>query len=302
MQQGIYDDPVRKSMTALADLMPARYGKSERSETWVAALTVPVSLTRAAAAATAAAAAPPSPQPDANSQAQSSKAQRKSKRKRDQQQAAAQASAAAAAAAPAVPAVPVVPPPGPAALADFQHATDLANAGRNTDAQLELEQFELRYPGYAVPAIDLGLLARRQGKLDASETALQRATQLDADSAVAWSELGVTLRQEGKFTQARAAYARALSADPGYAPAYRNLGVLLDLYLGDAAAALPQFEHYKMLTGEDKPVSTWIADLRARTGIKATPIAPSSAPSAGAATLSPDVPAGKPAAGKAAAT
>jgi tetratricopeptide (TPR) repeat protein len=308
-------------MVALAELMPARYGKTERSETWVAALTVPVSVTRAEAATAAAAAAAAASAPaDANSKAQSSKAKRKSKReaKREQQQAAAQAPVpAAAAAAPAAPAAPVSPPM-PAALADFQHASDLANAGRNTDAQLDLEQFELRYPGYAVPAIDLGLLARREGKLDASEAALQRATQLDTDSAVAWSELGVTLRQEGKFTQARAAYAHALAADPGYAPAYRNFGVLLDLYLGDAAAALPQFERYKMLTGENKPVSTWIADLRARTGIKAapntppvpsppggpsTPAVPAAAnPLAGAANPSPKVPAGKPAADKAAAT
>ena len=299
MQQGIYDDSVRKSMTALAQLMPARYGKTERSETWVAALTVPVSVTRAATAtATAVAAA-------------ARTAQTKTRKAR--------VSAPAATAAPAAPVAPVVGPPSAAALADFQHATDLANAGRNTDAQLELEQFELRYPGYAIPAIDLGLLSRRAGNLAASEAALQRATQLDPDSAVAWSELGVTLRQEGKFAPARAAYAHALGADPNYAPAHRNLGVLLDLYLGDAAAALPQFERYRALTGEDKPVSTWIADLRQRTGIKPTPSAPSAAgtspasaapaaddPAAGAphpsSNSSPKVPAGKPAAGKAAAT
>ena len=290
MQQGIYDVSVRQSMAALAELMPARYGKTERSETWIAALTVPVSVTRAAAAA-AVAATP--------AKAKATKV-------------------TALTAAPAVPGaeppVPAVGPPGAAALADFQHATDLANAGRNTDAQLELEQFELRYPGYAIPAIDLGLLGRRAGNLAASEAALQRATQLDPDSAVAWSELGVTLRQEGKFTPAREAYSHAISADPNYAPAYRNLGVLLDVYLGDAAAALPQFERYRALTGEGKPVDTWIADLRQRTGIKATPPPTPAAPSAPGVAGTPqtssipssnsssNVPADKPAAGKAATT
>ena len=170
-----------------------------------------------------------------------------------------------------------MPAPSAAALADFQHVTDLANAGKDTDATLELKQFELRYPGYATPAIDMGLLARRGGRLDESEAALHRATQLDANSAVAWSELGVTLRQQGKFSEARAAYAHALAVDPDYAPAHRNLGVLLDLYMGDAAAALPQFERYKALTAEDKPVSTWIADLRQRTGVKATAPVPAAA-------------------------
>jgi len=35
---GIYDDWVRKSFTRLAQLMPARYAKSERSETLVGQL------------------------------------------------------------------------------------------------------------------------------------------------------------------------------------------------------------------------------------------------------------------------
>ncbi|MGH8144066.1 MAG: tetratricopeptide repeat protein, partial [Steroidobacteraceae bacterium] len=129
MRQGIYDDSVRNSMTALAELMPARYGKTERSETWVAALTVPVSVTRAEAAAAAAAAAA-SAQPDANATAQTSKAKRKQKREAKRTHPAlAQAGAAAAAAKATAVAVPAGPmPPSPAALADFQHATDLGNA------------------------------------------------------------------------------------------------------------------------------------------------------------------------------
>jgi tetratricopeptide (TPR) repeat protein len=123
-------------------------------------------------------------------------------------------------------------------------------------------------------AIDRGLLARQDGMLEASEAALKQATELDAANPIAWDELGLTLRGEGKFADARAAYQQAISADDSYAPAHRNLGVLLDLYAGDPAAALPQFERYKALTSEDKPVSTWIAELRARTGIKPPAAAP----------------------------
>jgi tetratricopeptide (TPR) repeat protein len=104
--------------------------------------------------------------------------------------------------------------------------------------------------------------------LNKSEQSLRQATTLDAGNAAAWSELGVTLRQQGKFAEARAAYEHSLAANPDYAPAHRNLGVLLDLYLGEPAAALPEMERYKALTSEDKPVSSWIAELRARTGVK----------------------------------
>ena len=38
---GVYDESVRKSFDALAKMKPARYGKVERSEVWVADLAVP---------------------------------------------------------------------------------------------------------------------------------------------------------------------------------------------------------------------------------------------------------------------
>ncbi len=73
----------------------------------------------------------------------------------------------------------------------------------------------------------------------------------------------------GEFKDAAASYQKAVEVDPLYAPAWRNLGVLEDLYLSDPARALPAFEQYKSLTGEEKPVSGWIADLRQRLGMPA---------------------------------
>jgi Flp pilus assembly protein TadD len=234
---------VRKSFAALAQLSPARYGKIELAQVWLAALQVPVPA--ASAEDPPAAAVASSSGAHATVPPQAAKA-----------------------------AAPSAPSPSPAALADFQQLTALANAGRDTDAQLELEQFELRYPGYPTAAIDLGLLARRDGQLPQSETALRRATQLDPANPMAWSELGITLRQEGKFKDARAAYMQALAVDPNYAPAHRNLGVLLDLYQGDPTDALSEFQRYKQLTGEDKPVSVWLADLRRRSGTHAAAASP----------------------------
>jgi hypothetical protein len=58
--------------------------------------------------------------------------------------------------------------------------------------------------------------------------------------------------------------------------------VVSDLYLGDPERALTAFERYKELTGEEKPVSGWIAELRARTG-KPPLRKPAAAPAAGSA-------------------
>jgi tetratricopeptide (TPR) repeat protein len=118
---------------------------------------------------------------------------------------------------------------------------------------------------------------------------LRQTTGENPGNALAWSELGVALRLNGKFGESRTAYERALGVDPNLAAAHRNLAVLLDLYLNQPAAALAEFEKYRELSGEEKPVSGWIAELRARTGIKA-PVA--SAPAAD--TPATDAPAAEP--------
>jgi tetratricopeptide (TPR) repeat protein len=110
-----------------------------------------------------------------------------------------------------------------------------------------------------------------------TEAALRQLADATPPSAAAASELGILLRRQGKFSSARTAYEQAIAADANFAPAHRNLAVLLDLYMGQSVAALPEFEKYRELTGEEKPVSGWIAELRSRTGQKAAP-APGATP------------------------
>jgi Flp pilus assembly protein TadD len=122
------------------------------------------------------------------------------------------------------------------------------------------------------------LLYRKINQLPESEAALQKATERAGWDAATWTEYGLTLRQAGKFPEARAAYEHAIKANPSYAPAHRNLGVLLDLYLDDPVTAQSELETYKTLTGEDKPVSGWLAELRSRNKVPAKAAAPEPAP------------------------
>jgi hypothetical protein len=59
--------------------------------------------------------------------------------------------------------------------------------------------------------------------------------------------------------------------DPSYAAAILNLGILLDLYLGDAPAALVLYQRYLTLspTG-DALVTKWVAELQNRKPTAAT--------------------------------
>jgi len=178
--------------------------------------------------------------------------------------AAAAGTAAAAEGASAAAAHPDVPP---AARVDFDRAVNYMRAGNATEAELGFKQVALQYPQFAAPLVNLAIMKRKEGHPDQAEQLLKNAVEHESTSAVAWTELGATQSMRGEFKEAAGSYHQAITVDPHYAPAWRNLGVLSDLYLGDPKEALSAFEQYKQLTGEEKPVSGWIAELRQRLGI-----------------------------------
>ncbi|MGH8209131.1 MAG: hypothetical protein ACREU6_05950 [Steroidobacteraceae bacterium] len=206
-----------------------------------------------------------------------------------------QSGSAAAGAQPGANGAAGVPPNGaPVAItargkADFERAVGFMRAGNNTEAELEFKQVALQFPQLAAPYVNLGILYRKTGHLDQSEDALKSAVERNEGSAIAWTELGATQRLRGEFPNAAASYEHAIADDPNFAPAYRNLGVVSDLYLGDPERALTAFERYKELTGEEKPVSGWIAELRQRTGKPPLkrPAAPAAAPASGSLDAAP---------------
>lgn len=125
-------------------------------------------------------------------------------------------------------------------------------------------------------AYQRGVQLRDAGQLEEAAAAFTESARLAPTSPTPLNELGVVQRQRGEFTAAADAYNRALAIDAQYAPALRNLGVLRDLYLDDPAAAVELFEKYKAITGEDRPVTSWIADVKQRAAKRAP--APVAAP------------------------
>jgi len=169
--------------------------------------------------------------------------------------------------APGVAAGSAHPQVSPAARADFDRVVSYMRAGKTVEAELGFKQLSLQYPQFAAPLVNVAILQRNGGHLDQAEETLKSAVAHERGSAVAWNELGATQRMRGEFKDAASSYEQAIAADARYAPAWRNLGVLSDLYLGDPGRALTAFEQYRQLTGEDKPVSGWIAELRQRLGM-----------------------------------
>src|SRR5438034_9459669 len=195
-------------------------------------------------------------------------------------------------------AVSAHPQVSPAARADFDRVVSYMRTGKAVEAELGFKQLSLQYPQFAAPLVNLAILQRNAGHLEQAEETLKSAVAHERGSAVAWSELGATQRMRGQFKGAAASYEQAIAADPHYAPAWRNLGVLSDLYLGDPGRALSAFEQYQQLTGEDKPVSGWIAELRQRLGMppvkRPAPAAPANGNPGDAPAAAPGAPAAEP--------
>jgi cellulose synthase operon protein C len=257
-KDGFYDEGVKKSFAALADLKPGRYGKTELISS---SFDAPVPA--APPAPPAPAAAPPNLQGQAATPADPT--------------AKPVPNSQTAAVPPPVPAGPVIPKAPARANAEFARALTLMRSDP-TQAILEFQVLTQSYPDLPGPYANLGILYRNANQLAEAEAAMAKAAERASWDAQTQSEYGITLRQAGKFPEARAAYEKALAANSSYAPAHRNLGVLLDLYLDDSLQAQTEFETYKQLTNEDKPVSGWIAELKGRN--KATGKTPASAPPA----------------------
>jgi len=167
----------------------------------------------------------------------------------------------------AVAVVPVVTeaPVNPQAQAAFDAARAHLRAGRTAEAERGFRDVIAKHPELGGAHANLGLILRNAGKHDESIAALEQAVKASPKQPVFHNQLGVSYRHKGQFEKARNAYAQAIALDENYADAHLNLGVLLDLYLGDNALALVQYERYLALSpAGDAAVGKWVADLRNR--------------------------------------
>jgi tetratricopeptide (TPR) repeat protein len=152
----------------------------------------------------------------------------------------------------------------PAAQNLFDQAVWVMSSGDLIDAELRFKEFLLQYPDVAAAYVNLAIIYRRNGDLEASRGAVDQALEVDPDFAPALNQLGLLLRKSGKFQEAESAYLKAITVSPDYALAHYNLGVLNELYLQRLDLALQYFEQYQQLVGGDEEVAKWIIDLTRR--------------------------------------
>ena len=155
---------------------------------------------------------------------------------------------------------------GSAARGDYDTALTHLRQGQHDKGIEILEALVVSAPHLTAPRIDLGIAYREINNLAAARTHLEAALETSPAHPIAHNELGIVYRKLGLFREARQSYEAALSIFPSFHYARRNLAVLCDLYLGDLACALENYEAYMATVPGDEEASMWIADTRNRMG------------------------------------
>lgn len=208
------------------------------------------------------------------------------------------ATAVAAAGASILPAGPVTPNPylqnkPSVSRTAQQHFADATRAMRNKQwalAESLLQKVIAENSKLSGAQLNLGLVYRAQKEDKRAEQAFNDAIAANHTNLDAYNQLAILQREAGNFSAAEINYKKALGIWPFHAESHKNIAILYDLYMGRSTEALPHYEAYlQLLGGEDKQVTSWIADLQRRLGIAPKPktVAPAEASPAQATTETP---------------
>jgi len=119
--------------------------------------------------------------------------------------------------------------------------------------------------------LNLANVYAAQHEKDKAETSFQMAIAVNPNNIDAYNQFAIFKRELGDFAGAETLYKQALNVWPFHSASHKNIAILYDLYLGKPDLALPHYEAYAELVGEDQQAASWIADLQRRLGITPKP-------------------------------
>ncbi len=161
----------------------------------------------------------------------------------------------------------VTQPVGPDAgeMASYQAAVQYLEQGDYDRAKPVFIALAQKYPDFAGPLANLGILAEQQGDMDAAIAQYQVALAIKPDHVAALNNLAILLQQRGEFERAAEFYLRGLKAAPTSPELNYNLAVLYELYLRDFNKAIRYYESYNAsLDQPDAEVETLLKGLKRR--------------------------------------
>jgi tetratricopeptide (TPR) repeat protein len=172
---------------------------------------------------------------------------------------------------------------------DFSLALNTKKAGQLDEAEKTFIDLTVREPSLSGPWVQLGDIAKeraqhaltiqqREQLLKKAAAQYHQALSINSHNYHGHNRLATVYRQQGRFDLALVHYQKAIDSWPAFATAYKNRGILYDLYIGDKAKALNNYQHYQALISananaesnvtqnkeyvkQQRQVKGWIADL-----------------------------------------
>jgi len=135
-------------------------------------------------------------------------------------------------------------------------------------AESLLTQITKIQPELSGPWLNLGQVYLAGERNDSARMAFERSIKANPTNCAAFNQLGVLARREGRLGEAENSYLACIDRDPTFPQVYLNLGILYEVYLGKLPQALKAYREYQELqvsTGvEDPRVKGWVIDLERR--------------------------------------
>ena len=152
--------------------------------------------------------------------------------------------------------------PTPELITNYQHAIQSMQDEQWQTAREQLTTITTQQPSLSGPWINLGITQNMLGDPSGAETAFKTALDVNHRAIEAYNQLGILYRRQERLDESQFIYEEALRLDPDNSSIHWNLAILYDRYLPNPRQALQHYQRYQQLTGSEDPLlQAWIDRL-----------------------------------------
>ena len=152
--------------------------------------------------------------------------------------------------------------PTPELKTSYQHAIQSMQTEQWQTAREQLTTITTQQPSLSGPWINLGITQTMLGDHTGAETAFKTALDVNHRAIEAYNQLGMLYRRQDRLDESQFIYEEALRLEPDNRNLHWNLAILYDRYLPNPRQALQHYQRYQQLTGsDDSLLQAWISRL-----------------------------------------
>jgi Tfp pilus assembly protein PilF len=160
----------------------------------------------------------------------------------------------------------------PAEANTYQEALNNIKVGELDKASTELNRLMQAHPMHLGVNINLATAYYKNKRIEDASRVLAGTKKINAEIPEVYNLSGLIDVEKGEYNSAEKNYLAAISHKKDYAVAHYNLALMYDIFYQDFTKAIPQYEAYLALIGnEDKNTLNWVAELKLKQKRRSNP-------------------------------